>query len=338
MKRLQVYISIIILFIILSIILGKEVDNFSKELFFNRSSAYGQTVLNVNLKHSCSYFGEPIKGNVYSFDSSFQARDLVSKIVNTVGLKPNFEIMAANVPNAAAVIQGSNRLILYSERFISEIKDATGTDWSAISILAHEIAHHLNGHTLDGRGSRPSKELEADEFSGFVLAKLGASLSEAQIAMRKLGSPIGSDTHPAKDARLEAITVGWKKGSLFSSLSSRELPPVPLTQTSREFYFKNECSEPIELLIRYKQLDGTWVTEGWWNFSPNERAYLTNSESRIRFDNSEIYYYAQIPSESYAWQGTEEITFDDETYLMRKAQLSPNSDGDWYLNLDCSNR
>ena len=76
--------------------------------------------------------------------------------------------------------------------------------------LAHEIGHHLNGHTLDDIGSRPKTELEADEFSGFVWERW-EPLSEAQLAMRHIGSERASTTHPAKSDRLYAIKRGWER-------------------------------------------------------------------------------------------------------------------------------
>ena len=69
--------------------------------------------------------------------------------------------------------------------------------------------HHLQGHTLEHGGSRPTIELEADKFSGFVLYKLGATLEQAEIGMITLGSDRGSSTHPSRKARLAAIESGW---------------------------------------------------------------------------------------------------------------------------------
>jgi len=96
---------------------------------------------------------------------------------------------------------------------MDRINSATGNKWAAISILAHEIGHHLNGHTLDKVGSRPQTELEADEFSGFVLRKMGATLEEAQSAMALIASMKGSHTHPAKNDRLAYIATGWKSAA-----------------------------------------------------------------------------------------------------------------------------
>ncbi len=112
--------------------------------------------------------------------------------MNVVGLKPNFELKAAKIKNAATVNYAEKRYILYDPGFINTIINATNTDWAAISILAHEIGHRLNGHTMLTKGGSPELELEADEFSGFVLRKLGASLDEAQRAMKMISNEIGS--------------------------------------------------------------------------------------------------------------------------------------------------
>lgn len=139
------------------------------------------------------------------------AKAIILEIIDVVGLKPNFEIMSANIPNAAAVIYGGKRFILYNPNFINSITATTGSKWAAISILAHEIGHHLDGHTLSQIGSQPQSELEADEFSGFVLRKMGASLADAQVAMKTAASQRGDYTHPGQYDRLTAIADGWNK-------------------------------------------------------------------------------------------------------------------------------
>ncbi len=144
-----------------------------------------------------------------SFTSVDEAKETIDKIIATVGLKPKFEIKEANIPNAAAVIYGSKRYVLYNPNFVSSLNRAAGNQWASVSILAHEIGHHLNGHTLEGGGSNPAIELEADEFSGFVLRKMGATITEAQAAMKIAASQRASHTHPAQADRLYAIAKGW---------------------------------------------------------------------------------------------------------------------------------
>ena len=157
----------------------------------------------------CSYYGEDLSHEIVMYPASEHAKKVINGIISVIGLRPNFEIREANVPNAAAVVLDGKRYILYNAGFMDDINSASGTYWAGISILAHEIGHHLNGHTLDKDGSRPSTELEADEFSGFVLNKMGASLSESQAAMALAASQRASHTHPAKADRLHAIALGW---------------------------------------------------------------------------------------------------------------------------------
>jgi len=141
------------------------------------------------------------------------ARDIIKEIIDVVGLKPRFEVREANIDNAAAVIYNGQRYILYNRQFVAAVNNAVKTDWAAVSILAHEIGHHLNGHTLSGSGSNQQDELEADEFSGFVLRKMGASLADAQAAIGLLSDEAGSYTHPGRSARLASISKGWRSAS-----------------------------------------------------------------------------------------------------------------------------
>ena len=148
-----------------------------------------------------------------SYASVDEAKSMIENIIAVVGLKPKFELREANIPNAAAVIFNSKRYILYNPSFVTALNRAAGNKWASVSILAHEIGHHLNGHTLENGGSHPAIELEADEFSGFVLKKMGASLQEAQVAMKIAASQKESHTHPAQGDRLYAIAKGWNSAS-----------------------------------------------------------------------------------------------------------------------------
>jgi len=111
----------------------------------------------------------------------------------------------------------------------------TNSTWAPISIMAHEVGHHLNGHTLDNRGSRPRIELEADYYSGFILQRLGASFDDARTAMDRLGSPSATTTHPAKHDRLASIASGWTKACESDPrCGSEEEPPSNIKEPSEE--------------------------------------------------------------------------------------------------------
>ncbi len=148
-----------------------------------------------------------------------EAEDAVDKILSQIGLFRNFTIQECpDINNAVAknidVGDGKKaRYILYDNEFFEKISDKASNDWAATSILAHEIGHHLNGHSLNNEGSNHQWELEADEFSGFVLARMGSSLEDAQSAIKTLKREEATRTHPAKADRLNAIAKGWSRGS-----------------------------------------------------------------------------------------------------------------------------
>jgi hypothetical protein len=135
---------------------------------------------------------------------------LIDHIMDAVGLKANFVVKHANVANAVATTINGQRWILYNPYFFKKLIAATGSSWTAVSVLAHEIGHHLNGHTLGRKGNSHENELQADEFSGFVLRKMGASLDAAQAAMQVLATEQSSATHPRQSDRLVAIERGWR--------------------------------------------------------------------------------------------------------------------------------
>ena len=140
-------------------------------------------------------------------------QQLLSEIMNVVGLTPNFELKTAKVNNIEASISHRKRYILYNPEFISWITNVTKDKWAAIALLAHEVGHHLNGHTIRKSGSKPKLELEADEFAGFVLYKLGASLEQSQEVMKYIAQTKASRTHPARNSRMLAIQKGWNKAA-----------------------------------------------------------------------------------------------------------------------------
>lgn len=178
---------------------------------------------------SCCFSGDLPETPLYGFESDHEAQAAVKAIMRHTGLPANFTILAGNVPNAAAVVYENTRYIVYNQMFMLAVRDVTHTNWSLVSILVHEIGHHLSGHTLDQSGSRPDRELEADRFSGFVLFRMGATLDQARIAMETVASETGSATHPPKSARLAAITNGWlaARDLVAPGISEKKTDKVP---------------------------------------------------------------------------------------------------------------
>lgn len=215
-------------------------------------------------------------------------RDIIKEIIDVVGLKPRFQVMEADVDNAAAVIYNGQRYILYNREFVAAVNNAVKTDWAAVSILAHEIGHHLNGHTLSRGGSNPQDELEADEFSGFVLRKMGASLADAQAAINLLSEERGSHTHPGRSTRLASIGRGWNNADnqivasvnvkpsnkpVITRKPTATVAPAPVRSTSNR------------MVLRQQDILGK-IT---FRAVPNEAFYLTKNLNLVHIsDNGKI--------------------------------------------------
>ncbi|MBD2757551.1 M48 family metalloprotease [Spirosoma validum] len=190
----------------------------------------------------CNYTGGKVSSEVVcspTTKSNGHAEKVVDRILKPIGLMRNFKVIeCSNTDNCFATVLKGQRFIVYDGAFMAQIEEETETDWSAISIMAHEIGHHLQGHTIDGRGGQPQKEIEADKFSGFVLHQLGASLEESMIAVRALGDEHATSTHPAKPARLDAIRKGWLEAEAMYPKSRTlvktptAMAPKPVVSTS----------------------------------------------------------------------------------------------------------
>ena len=165
---------------------------------------------------ACSYDGSPLAFSPPDLSKGGSSgKQVVAEIMRYTGLPANFVVVEGQVPNAAAVIMAGpdkvpRRVIAYNPAFMGEVIRATqANNWAPVSIMAHEIGHHLSGHTIVPGGSQPPIELESDKFSGFVLYKMGAPLKDAQNAIATLIPEADGETHPGRRKRLAAIASGW---------------------------------------------------------------------------------------------------------------------------------
>lgn len=173
---------------------------------------------------ACNFFGnsthyEPVSAAEVSDENAEKwMNELITKITAVVGLRNRFRLMALqNFNNCAAVCfnneTGQERFIQFDRQFLENFQKRTNNKWFVTGVLAHELGHHFNGHSLDGIGSRPDKEIEADEFAGFILQKLGAKETEAESIFSFLNETDGPPTHPIKSKRYAAVSRGWNSAA-----------------------------------------------------------------------------------------------------------------------------
>jgi hypothetical protein len=232
-----------------------------------------------------SYSQQSLPANIHQFTSEKEAREIIYNITDAVGLKPNFEIKAGDVGNAAALVYRGKRFIIYNPVFIRQISKAVQTNWGGISILAHEIGHHLNGHTLTGSGSRPDLELEADEFSGYVLRKMGASLAEAQVAMRILSSKNDSRTHPGQNKRLASIEKGWLHAEAQIASIYKPEKHKPIERVNEPSLPKN--NKPKAETVAAFQFPSHYIFKTvYFDEVPDRKFYITVKSNFIHVNNN----------------------------------------------------
>ena len=173
-----------------------------------------------------------------SFQSVYEAKEVVNSMLNVIDWKENFNLREQNgIQNAYATISRGQRFIVYDNNFLEDIDAYAKTKWASISIMAHEMGHHYYNHVVSGQGSNVPSEIEADAFSGYILQKEGASLEFALAAMMAIGTDRASSTHPAKSDRLAAITRGWNAAKANTSATvansgsqtNNTPPPTPTT-------------------------------------------------------------------------------------------------------------
>ena len=147
--------------------------------------------------------------------SEEQANKILDIILSTIGASKRFVLKACkNTSNAFATTKKGIRYIIYDKEFMKEI-DSNINYWFNMWVLSHEVGHHINGHVLApdiSKQDRRWEELEADKFSGFVLGKLGATLSQASEALNKLEHPEEDNLYskyPSKSKRMDAVNQGF---------------------------------------------------------------------------------------------------------------------------------
>jgi tetratricopeptide (TPR) repeat protein len=201
-----------------------------------------------------------------SFASNSAADDALKRILGTIGASKRFVLQpCSNIANAKATSYKGIRYILYDPDFMNTLN--YGNDWGNLFILAHEVGHHINGHTLDWvlyaaevvepktLGQIRQQELEADEFAGFVLAKLGGPISAANQVISKISnnSDDSYNTHPSRNKRLNAVAIGYNnanKTALPATLvlyDGEPLSPKAISyyESAKSYASKNENYQAI---------------------------------------------------------------------------------------------
>ena len=214
-----------------------------------------------------------------NFISDNEAENALDRILSVIGASKRFVLQPCdNINNAVATSYKGIRYILYDRDFIDSL--GSGDNWSNLFILAHEVGHHINGHSLDlvlyasevvepeSLSSNRQQELEADEFAGFILSRLGASYEESIAVVNLL--PENEDdkfsTHPSRAKRLNAVKTGYSKAQGDEKIV---IPGSFEIKTAEEYFYsgreKETSGNKAGALIAYNRAI---------QFNPNNEFYF----------------------------------------------------------------
>ena len=248
-------------------------------------SLQAQENTDIYFDNGCNYANDDHGGLVTVLTTTDRAEDIVAEILAAVpeyaGEERNFVLRVANVANARAAMKNGQRYILFNINFLMEFEASSLTRWGAYSLFAHEVAHHVLEHDLasDDLQQRKRWELEADKFSGRVLARLGATRSEALAGIRNFGLSGETETHPAPSAREQAIGLAYFEEK--AAMSSSQLVPEP--EPGR---LDGQVIQPIPRRGREKinlPLDPNTLKGNRWNLVQSAEAEIDLEKITVNF-------------------------------------------------------
>jgi hypothetical protein len=131
---------------------------------------------------------------------------VIRRILAALSVRAEVDVLIAEEEdNAFATVANGRRIVVADVHFLEKLNALTGTQWSAIQVLAHELGHHIAGFVADSHRG----ELNADYWSGQALQRLGAARAAAMAAILTVGTDSDTPTHPAKHRRASMIARGW---------------------------------------------------------------------------------------------------------------------------------
>ncbi len=184
-----------------------------------------------------------------AWPSSFKNPDsvnlkIVGDILDATGMKLNnenrnfFLAQSSAVKNAVAISKPEInkdkclfifRYVFYNPTFLATINAQTSGAGSYV-VLAHEVAHHLNGDNFKPNStpeSRRQNELNADRFSGYLCFLLGKTrkldIVDCIKAYDLIADVESTDTHPNKTLRIQNFQAGWEISKAYLDMNCAAL-------------------------------------------------------------------------------------------------------------------
>lgn len=172
--------------------------------------------LDIYIEAYSSYNNSTLPPTLSLSKATTKYDSLINYSMKSIGLPDtDIEIATTRSFGAYSVInrQSQRRFFLYSPAFFDTVYDVTQTNFAILGICFHELAHHFHRHPLKPSYASHIYEKQADRYSGFALALIGATLEQSLAAMNNIerlgGTAIQTHSHPDKESRLAEIEKGY---------------------------------------------------------------------------------------------------------------------------------
>lgn len=138
----------------------------------------------------------------------------VTEVLTKMGLSNDVTVVID--PKAAgcawAGLVDGRQLIGVDPACTGPLRNGDSFNSFALFVTAHELGHLLQRHD---RSSNPPEESQADEFAGWLMARVGSTLEDTRASARRMDET-GGKTHPPRYARIIAVELGWTRGAAFN--------------------------------------------------------------------------------------------------------------------------
>lgn len=218
-----------------------------------------------------------------------EVEEIFQSLLEHSGLQGNFYLCPTSAFTMAFAFDASKlekrvsvkgQYIGYDSSFMSRLRNEVDY-WSVFAVLAHELAHHKLGHTLENRGSRPHIEIHADRMAGLLMQKSGASLNNTLTLPSLAFMQNGGKTHPTGAQRRVAFKGGWTAGCF-----EKKTPQCPGYKQKKEHVVadKNykETSGFLALRKQANKYKGKAVTKAYCQLYANVGVKQTQRNSQFK--------------------------------------------------------
>lgn len=261
----------------------------------------------------------------YSIELNKDAYSYIKRILDVAELPMNFVVQKIEKANNAYAYMDSygTRYILYDNVFLNSLNSDT-TNTELITVLAHEIGHHLAGHSLaidnfikldscsywcnykhpkfdkikktehcsDYLKNRRTKETEADVFAGYIMARLKYDKQKVKNTFIQISTNKDDtySTHPSRNKRLTSIDLGYsieneKISGLTDILKRIRVNTLQFSDRQHQIVKRSQLIDKIKSYATFK---ATSIVNEKTPFSLSIGAF-SHGEKKGKIDTDKLY-------------------------------------------------